>query len=186
MALAIREGRFSIEQLIATLRDADGAIRQTTQSTDGFAEQWMKTKNRIMLAIEPLGKEILNLAESVMPRLEAAVDKAATSIGEMSDETRRKILALAGVLAVGGPLLLAISATIKAISTLGGAFLALSTGPAAPIVLTIAAVWALIDAYKNLDAIQKKVTGMTPAEALDRSKYMERAGEIYHGLQKTG
>jgi len=180
MALAIREGRFSVEELIATLREAEGAIADASERTKTFGDRWAETKNKVSLALEPIGREILNLAESVMPKLEAAVDKAATSIGEMSDETRRKILALAGVLAVGGPLLLAISATIKAISTLGGAFLALSTGPAAPIVLTIAAVWALIDAYKNLDAIQKKVTGMTPAEALDRSKYMERAGEIYH------
>jgi hypothetical protein len=179
MALAIREGRFSVEQLIAILRDAEGAIQQTTKATDGFAEQWPRIKNKIMLAIEPLGTEILNIAESAMPKIEDSVASAATAIGNASDDTKKKILALAATLAVGGPLLLAISATIKSLATLGGTFLALASGPAAPIILATAAVWGLIDAYKNLDQIQKKVTGTTPQEALERGKYLERAGEIF-------
>lgn len=179
MALAIREGRFSVEELIAVLREAEGAIEQASDGTKTFGDMWDQTRNSILLALEPIGREILNIAESVMPRLEAAADKAGKSIGEMSDDTKKKILLLAGTMAVGGPLLIAIGAAIKSISALGGAFLALSSGPAAPIILTIAAVWALIDAYKNLDQIQKKITGMTPQEALDRNAYTEQAGEIF-------
>ena len=179
MALAIREGRFSVEELIATLREAEGAIEQTSRETETFGEMWLRTKNKVMIAIEPIGREILNIAESVMPQVERAAERATTAIEEMSDDTKTAILAVAAVLAAGGPLLIAIGAAIKGLSALGGAFLALCSGPAAPIVLTIATVWALIDAYKNLDKIQKKITGRTPQEALDRSAYMDRAGEIY-------
>jgi hypothetical protein len=65
----------------------------------------MKTKNRIMLAIEPLGKEILNIAESLMPKLEAATENAANKIANMSDSSRKAIVEFAGVLAVGVALL---------------------------------------------------------------------------------
>lgn len=180
MALAIREGRFSIEELIATLRDAEGAIEDTSRQTETLGETWLRTKNNIMLALEPIGREILNVAESAMPRLEAAVDKVGSSISEMSDSSKKKILALAGTLAVGGPLLLAISATMNAVTNLGSAMLAVFVGPAAPWVLATATVWALIDALRNYEAIQKRITGMTPQEALDRSAYMDRAGEVYH------
>jgi TP901 family phage tail tape measure protein len=179
MALAIREGRFSVEELIAVLREADGVIQQTSDSTDKFGEKWARAKNNILLALEPIGREILNIAESAMPRLEAAADKAATSIGEMSDETKKKILILAGTMAAGGPLLLAVSAVANSFRNLGGLMLGLF-GPAGPWVLGIATVWALIDAYRNLDQIQKKITGMAPQEALDRNAYMEQAGEIFH------
>lgn len=178
MALAIREGRFSVEQLIATLRDAEGAIRQTTKATDGFAEQWARTKNRVMLAIEPMGKEILNIAESVMPKVESSIASAATAIGNASDDTKKKILALAGTLAVGGPLLLAISATINALSTLGGAFIALAAGPAAPLVIATAGVLALVAALHELKKAQEGIR--PPEEVLSRAELSEQAAEIFH------
>ncbi|MGD9663529.1 MAG: phage tail tape measure protein, partial [Porticoccaceae bacterium] len=178
MALAIREGRFSVEQLIATLRDAEGAIQQTTKATDGFAEQWARTKNRVMLAIEPLGKEILNIAESVIPKVENSIASAATAIGNASDDTKKKILALAGTLAAGGPLLLAISATINALSTLGGAFIALAAGPAAPIVIATAGVLALVAALHELKKAQESIR--PPEEVLSRAELSEQAAEIFH------
>ncbi len=178
MALAIREGRFSIEQLITILRDAEGAIQQTTKATDGFAEQWARTKNRVMLAIEPLGKEILNIAESVMPKVESSIASAATAIGNASDDTKKKILAFAGTLAVGGPLLLAISATINALSTLGGAFIALAAGPAAPLVIATAGVLALVAALHELKKAQEGIR--PPEEVLSRTKLSKQAAEIFH------
>ena len=178
MALAIREGRFSVEQLIATLRDAEGAIQQTTKATDGFAEQWARTKNRVMLAIEPMGKEILNIAESVMPKVESSIASAATAIGNASDDTKKKILAFAGTLAVGGPLLLAISATINALSTLGGAFIALAAGPAAPLVIATAGVLELVAALHELKKAQEGIR--PPEEVLSRTKLSEQAAEIFH------
>jgi len=178
MALAIREGRFSVKQLIAVLRDAEGAIQQTTKETDGFAEQWARTKNRVMLAIEPMGKEILNIAESVMPKVESSIASAATAIGNASDDTKKKILAFAGTLAVGGPLLLAISATINALSTLGGAFIALAAGPAAPLVIATAGVLALVAALHELKKAQEGIR--PPEEILSRTKLSEQAAEIFH------
>lgn len=103
MAVAIREGRFSVEQLVEALREADGVIQRTAEQTDGLAEQWARAKNKIMLAIEPIGLEIVKIAESIIPGLENATNKAAKAIADMSDSSRQNIIKFAGALAVGGP-----------------------------------------------------------------------------------
>jgi TP901 family phage tail tape measure protein len=180
LAMAIREGRFSVDKLVESLQKADGVIDTTTQSTETFGEKWAKVKNKVLLALEPIGRQIMDVAEKAIPKIEGAVSSMAEKIAQMSDETKQKLLALAGVMAVGGPLLMAISAVVSSLSTLAGAFVALVSGPAAPIALTIAGIYALIKAYQDLDAVQKKVTGMTPDEALERNKYLQKAGEIFH------
>lgn len=179
MAVAIREGRFSVEALADALQRADGIIQQTSASTDSFDEKIVRVKNSIKLALEPLGTEMLNIAESAIPRLQRASEGLATSIADMSDSSRRKIVEFAGTLAVGGPLLIAISATINAVRNLSGVVMAAFVLPGAPWVLAAASVAGLVLALKDFDRVQKQITGRTPAEVLDRSKYMQRAGEIF-------
>lgn len=179
MAIAIREGRFSVEELIAVLREADGAIQQTSESTKTFGNRMSELKNQVNMALEPIGREILNIAESVIPRLQRASEGLATSIADMSDSSRKKIVEFAGTLALGGPLLLAISATINAIRNLSGVVMAAFVLPGAPWVLAAASVAGLVLALKDFDRVQKQITGRAPAEVLDRSKYMQRAGEIF-------
>lgn len=186
MAAAIREGRFEVEELVAALETAQGAIERNSDATKTFGDQWAETKNQVSLAIEPIGREILKLANSVLPSLQAKAESLGVAIGNMSDESKKKMLALAGVLAAGGPLLLAMSATLTAVRTLGTALLAFATGPAAPLMATAAAVWAIVEAFKALNdmmsktsEIQKRVTGMTPEQVMNRQRYREMAGEIY-------
>ena len=179
MAIAIREGRFSVEELIAVLREADGAIQQTSESTKTFGDRMSELKNQVNMALEPIGREILNIAESAIPNLQRASEGLATSIADMSDSSRRKIVEFAGTLAVGGPLLIAISATINAVRSLSGVVMAAFVLPGAPWIAAAVSVAVLIKALKDFDKVQKEITGRAPAEVLDRSKYMQRAGEIF-------
>lgn len=179
MAIAIREGRFSVEELIPVLREADGAIQQTSESTKTFGNRMSELKNQVNMALEPIGREILNIAESVIPRLQRASEGLATSIADMSDSSRRKIVEFAGTLAVGGPLLIAISATINAVRNLSRVVMAAFVLPGAPWIAAAASVAGLIKVLKDFDKVQKEITGRAPAEVLDRSKYMQRAGEIF-------
>lgn len=59
MAAAIREGRFEVGKLVKQIGDAQGATAKTTKATEDFAEQYQKLKNRIMIALEPLGRFIM-------------------------------------------------------------------------------------------------------------------------------
>ncbi|MCK9288708.1 MAG: hypothetical protein M0P29_14220, partial [Sphaerochaetaceae bacterium] len=85
----------------------------------------------------------------------------------------------AGTLAVGGPLLIAISATINAVRNLSSVVMAAFVLPGAPWIAAAASVAGLIKVLKDFDKVQKEITGRAPAEVLDRSKYMQRAGEIF-------
>lgn len=188
MAMAIREGRFAVDQLAESLKQAGGVIDETSRKTETLADQWARTKNKILLALEPIGKQIVKVAESALPKLEAAVAKVSEKIGSMSEETQQKILLVAGVLAAGGPLVIAIGASVNALTSLAGAFLALVSGPAATFILTAvaiaAAIYGVVKALKDLVNMQEKVTGMTAEMAKLRGQYMVQAGEIFN--QKYG
>ena len=179
MAVAIREGRFSVEALADALQRADGIIQQTSASTDSFDEKIVRVKNSIKLALEPLGTEMLNIAESVIPTLQRKSEEFATSIANMSDSSRKKIVEFAGTLAVGGPLLIAISATINAVRNLSSVVMAAFALPGSPWVLAAAAIAAVTYELYKFSKAQEQITGRTSAEVLDRSKYMKQAGEIF-------
>jgi len=156
MALAIREGRFAIDDLIASLQNADGAIQKNSEETKTLGDRWLETKNQVMLAVEPIGKEILTIAESVMPKVQEATAKAGAAIAAMSDETKTRLLALAAVLAVGGPLLLAIGATLKMIAQLSAALRALALGAGSPVGIAILGFTALAAALNNFYNMSEK------------------------------
>uniref|UniRef100_UPI00352B1B7D phage tail tape measure protein n=1 Tax=Aerococcus urinaeequi TaxID=51665 RepID=UPI00352B1B7D len=80
MAIAIREGKISVEEMVDALNKADGAIQRTADSTDSFDEKIVRVRRSIMLAIEPLGTEMLNIAENVIPTLQRKSEEFATSI----------------------------------------------------------------------------------------------------------
>ena len=187
MAAAIREGRFEISDLLKVLAVAQGAIETNSDATKTFADRWSEAKKKVSMAIEPIGREILQLATDYMPVLEAKAGDVAKAISTMSEGTVDKVKKMALVLGAGGPLLLAMSAIVSALKTVGSALVALATGPAAPLVVIGLAIWSLVEAWQALNdimsvnsQIQKKATGMTPAEVMDRNKFQAQAGEIFN------
>lgn len=125
LAAAIREGRFEVNDLVDALGTARGAISDTSKDTDGFAQQWGRLTNQLGLALEPLGKKILGIAEEHMPALSKAVESYALNI----DEGTVKTLALTAAL---GPATLALGAFMGSLATIvktTGALIALLGGP---------------------------------------------------------
>jgi TP901 family phage tail tape measure protein len=156
MAAAIREGRFEIGALVASLRNTEGAIQRADELTETFADRWQETKNKISLAIAPIGKEILNLANSALPSLESAAQRLGASLSAMSAESQRKIIALAGVLGVGGPLLVAFASVIRSVREFSTVLRALATGPAAPFIIVAGAVVALVAHFTDAEQAAAK------------------------------
>jgi len=74
MAAAIREGRFEFEDLIAVLGDADGAVLNTASATADAAERFTILKNRVTLALEPLGMALMDAATQILDTLMPALD----------------------------------------------------------------------------------------------------------------
>ncbi|NCB75326.1 MAG: phage tail tape measure protein, partial [Clostridia bacterium] len=129
MAAAIREGRFELGNLTEALNKSKGAIEAADRATETFADRWGETKNKISLAIAPLGKQILQIADEWMPAVEKSINGLNDTIAGMSTEAQKNMLLLAGVFAVGGPLLIGIAAVTNAVRTLMATFVAIAAHP---------------------------------------------------------
>jgi phage-related minor tail protein len=66
MAAAMREGRFSIEETMATIDASSETINKAAADTMTFGDTWTLFKNKIMAAIEPIGDVILNVLGGTM------------------------------------------------------------------------------------------------------------------------
>ena len=176
LAAAIREGRFEIEEMVKTLEKSQDAIEKTAAATDGFSEQWRRTKNSFLLAIEPIGTQILGLAERGLPLLQAAFEKVGNAIGGFSEETKQKLGMLIAILAIGGPFATAVSFAIATISKFGLALLSLATGPAAPIFVVASAIAGLIALFYKLKRAKE--------ESLNANEVLKQTAAM--GLVATG
>jgi TP901 family phage tail tape measure protein len=54
LAAAVKEGRFSFEDLVGTMRGGGDTIRQAGRDTMDLTEHWQVFKNRAMVALEPV------------------------------------------------------------------------------------------------------------------------------------
>lgn len=85
MAAAILEGRFSIEELTETLEGATGTLDRAVEGQMGFTENLEIMKNKATMALEPLGTAFLNVADSILVRLQPALDGLAPIIETVAD-----------------------------------------------------------------------------------------------------
>jgi phage-related minor tail protein len=90
MVAAIREGRFSIDDLVAALQGADGAILDTAAATEDFPEKLKKLGNKAKVALAPLSSALFGLAGTIVDKLSPVFDnllplieKVAGTLGDM-------------------------------------------------------------------------------------------------------
>jgi Phage-related minor tail protein len=58
MAAAILEGRFAVDDLLASMDKSKSTIRGAAADTNDFAEEWRVFKNQVLVAIEPLATAV--------------------------------------------------------------------------------------------------------------------------------
>jgi len=185
MASAIREGKLEYEELVKELLNSKETINGVADETDDWAEGLAKLKNQVMIATEPIATTLFDALNGLVPLLEKAVpplEKLAQGFADLPQGAQVAILAIAGIVALIGPLLQGIGAIVIAApglavifgkiaavgATLAGVFSSISgvvlpaLGAAlgaitAPVALVIAAIAALIAIgvllYKNWDEI---------------------------------
>ena len=162
LAAAIREGRFEINDLVTALGTARGTISDTSKDTDGFAEQWSRLTNQLGLALEPLGKKILGIAEEYMPALSEAIGNYTQGIGEGTVVTL-------GLTAALGPATLALGAFMGSLATIVktvGGLIALIGGPSGlliilPVLASVAGVFKALG--DNADTAKGKIYDLSDA-----------------------
>lgn len=139
MAAAIREGRFELGNLTEALNTSRGAIEKADAATETFGERWGEVKNKVQIAIEPIGKAILKIADSYIPTLEGKIDDISQAIGNMSQESIASMLKWAGIMAVGGPVMIGLAAIIASARTILGLFTAMMAHPAVALAVGVGA-----------------------------------------------
>ena len=85
MAAAIREGRFELGDLLATIKDGDDTIIGLGEETSDLGERWQKAMNRMTLAVEPLASRVFSLAGTVVDRLAPVLENLFKVIGDLAD-----------------------------------------------------------------------------------------------------
>ncbi|SHH59403.1 phage tail tape measure protein [Clostridium grantii] len=170
MAAAIREGRLNLDELINSLNSSPETIAQVYTDTADAAEQFVVLKNKMAVALEPLGKKLFEAVNNAMPTIEKLIQAIIGIIEKfnaLSPVQQDMILKFALVAAAIGPVLSVVGTLISAGGTLfstfgsistalgaaGGASGALGTAFAAltgPVAIIIAAIVGLIAIFVTL------------------------------------
>jgi len=163
LAIAIREGKIEINELVDALKTASGTIAETSKETMTFGERWSTLGNQAAMALEPLGTKLVTMAEQYMPDLSEAISKFAIDL----DETTIKITAL---VVATGPAMMALSGLITSFTTVAGAIKAVAIALSGPVGLTIALGASIVGLGEYLISLK------------DTREETERAGKITRWL----
>ncbi len=162
LSQAIREGRFDIDKLLASVRDGKDTLSSAEKDVADFAEAFQLLKNRVTAALQPLGKVLFDALGDLADRLKPVADM----VGSLSEKFKtldpdaRMAVAAFGALVVAiGPVSLAVSGVVKGIGSMTAGLpvlssaLGLSTGAffawLVPIGLALGAITAI--ALKSME-----------------------------------
>ena len=131
LASAIREGKIEFQALVEELTNSEETINSATAATDDWAESLAKLKNQIFLAMEPISSVMFETLNELVAKIADDVTPALERLGEafanLPQGVQVAILAIAGLLALIGPLLQGIGMIVIAAPGLSAAFGFIST-----------------------------------------------------------
>lgn len=206
MAAAIREGRFEIDALLKQLADSDETINAAAKETMSFSEHMGILRNQANLALEPLGKVLLDLFQTATPHLQDGIGKLeqlTQKFAGLDAATRNNYLKVLGGVLVGGPLLsflgnlaFSLKGVIDLFKILGGAKLAyglkfvlggaltfLLTNPVALFALALAGILTTTKAIiENWDKISNKDLRWTDPQAYEYAGTPKAAAPVRGGI----
>ena len=101
MAAAIREGRFEIDDMVAALQGADGAIAETSKKTMDWGEKLQILKNKATLALEPIGMKLMDVASLLLDKAGPALDWFSGILEDYAVPAVNKLAEVLGLLLEG-------------------------------------------------------------------------------------
>lgn len=158
MTNAIREGRFSVDDLCGSMEEYGSTVEDTFNATLDPPDRAKVALNNLKIAGADLGNSILS---ALAPALEKIIDGAkglAQWFGGLSDGAKTAIVVIGGIIAAIGPALITIGKISTGISSITRA--AKIMGPAisaalkafspSPIALVVTAIAALVAGFVYL------------------------------------
>ena len=160
MTQAIREGRFSVDELASGLDDFKSTVTDTFEGTQDAPDKLTTAMNNLKIVGKEIGETLLTALAPVFEKLVNAAKKLAEWFSSLSDGQKEMILVAGGLAAAIGPVLIAIGKMSTGLSalityfgsaeTMGGKLIAALGGISAPVVAVAAAVAALVAAFVHL------------------------------------
>lgn len=130
MAAAIREGRLNLDELISSIQSSPETIEKAAKDTENIGDKFVILKNQMAVALEPLGKKLIEAVEGAMPAIERLI-KGITGIVEkftsLSPAQQDLIIKFAMVAAAIGPVVSIIGKVISIGGSLFTTFGSIST-----------------------------------------------------------
>ena len=163
MFRAIQEGRFDLEAFLETMRDTEGGIMDTAESTRDFGESFQILKNNVLLLLEGPATRLMDwlsgvaeaMAEFASTVREEGLGEALAEIREgferLSTPMQTFVSAVAG-LAVGAGILVGLKALGIAVTALANPFLLAAIG-----------VFALVSLISSWDELSTPMQVFTVA-----------------------
>ena len=160
MTQAIREGRFSVDDLSSSLDDFKSTVTDTFEGTQDAPDKLTTAMNNLKIAGKEIGETLLTALAPTFEKLVDAAKRLAEWFSNLSDGQKQMILVAGGLAAAIGPVLIAIGKMSTGLSaliqyfgsaeTMGGKLIAALGGISAPVVAAAAAVAALVAAFVHL------------------------------------
>ncbi|SMD68218.1 Phage-related minor tail protein [Bacillus mobilis] len=99
--------------VVLGLNDINGGLGNTKGAMDKlreaqeetFSQKWQKTLREAQLALEPLGKMLLDIAMEILPKVSAAVKTVTEWFAGLSPEAQKTVIAIGGIALAAGPAL---------------------------------------------------------------------------------
>lgn len=208
MTAAILEGRFEITELLDVMENGQSTIAQTAAETLTLGEKFSILRNRVVLAAQPLGEELIDALEDALPLIEGGATHLGTLVEKFTklpDSVKGTVLAVGGLLALLGPMAFLLGGIVQGIGALipmlpvvtaGVASLGTTlTLAAAALGTTAASLTALVGSAalfgaglgRVLEPIVSKYTGLNkllsaraPHDELVRNLTRDRAAYLDH------
>ena len=100
-------------QAVYSLTDVNGGLGETKGAMDKlkkaqeetFSQKWQKTLREAQIALEPLGKMLLDIAMDVLPAVSEAVKDVTDWFSNLSPEAQKTVIAIGGIALAAGPAL---------------------------------------------------------------------------------
>lgn len=123
-AKAIREaaknlGIKTFEDFAIQFADAAAKNKGLANITESFGTQFDKLRDRALVALRPLGLEIIKTLTPIVERLVPLIEDLAAKFAALDPSTKTTILAVAGLTAALGPAVVLLGGFIQALGALG-------------------------------------------------------------------
>lgn len=142
-----QQGKLNFEEFNAVIKQNSETVLTAAEDTKDFAERFAELKNKVTLALEPLGVALAQALENLIPLLEKSVNFVAGLLnwfGNLPEPVQQVIVAITALVAAIGPVLIAVGQAIDTFQKLNSMFSLLAAPGTGTIALVVAAIGGII------------------------------------------